>query len=158
MYEEKLKKYEKKLNESVDELDDEYDGEFKVLLKENSKYLKLFYKEMLEEGLSTKVINKYASYAEFYINDYLVYYEGETMEDGLLLVDSFFSYFFINKCMFCSFTSYKEILAAVKKFYKIMLKHNLVEKENYDSFLKTIKDNQDEWYDLVARTYNEYYW
>ncbi len=158
MYEEKLKKYEKKLNESVDELDDEYDGEFKVLLKENSKYLKLFYKEMLEEGLSIKVINKHASYAEFYINDYLVYYEGETMVDGLFSIDSFFSYFFINKCMFCSFTSYKEILAAVKKFYKIMLKHNLVEKENYDLFLKTIKDNQDEWYDLVARTYEEYYW
>lgn len=154
----KLKEYEKMLDEIIDELDDEYNGSYKVLLKENSKYLKLFYKELLEEGLSSKVINRHASYADFYINDYLAYYEVKTMEDGLFYIDNFFSYFFIHKCLFCNFTSYKEILAAVKKFYKVMRKHNLISKDNYDSFLETIRENKDEWYDLVAETYGEYYW
>ncbi|MBQ8682033.1 MAG: hypothetical protein IJ509_03900 [Bacilli bacterium] len=51
------------------------------------------------KGLATKTIKQHVSNADFYINDYLNYYETIEMENGYYEIDSFLGTWFIHKCI-----------------------------------------------------------
>ena len=85
--------------------------------KRNKKYLNAFENYLKNQGLTTKTINKHLSNVDFYLNDYLNYYDIIKMEDGVSEINMYLGDWFIRKCLWSSKTSikrkrcqYKEIL------------------------------------------------
>lgn len=112
--------------------------------KRNEKFIQEFKTWLKKQNLSTKTINKHISNMELYLNDYLPYYESETMEEGTSSVYSFLGDWFIRKCMWSSRSSIKETASSIKKFYKCMNELGYIDKEKYELVVFTIKENMEE--------------
>lgn len=106
-------------------------------MKEFEEYLK-------EKSLSEKIIRKHISNVDLFINDYLNYYDIETAEESITSVYSFLNGWFIEKCMWTTPYTTKEEAASIKKFYAYMSEKGYVEKEDYVSLCRILKDNMDE--------------
>lgn len=124
---------------------DNYEKKVKENIKRNKKYLNEFKSWLNEKDLTEKTINKHFNNAEFYLNDYLNYYDVYSMEKGLDKLNSFLGDWFIRKCLYASKTSIKEMAASIKKFYQCMQENNHVSLENYKSLCREIRDNMEIW-------------
>lgn len=132
----------------------EYEKECERIRSENEKYLQIFLSEMIEKGLSEKTIRSHLDNVDFYINDFLLREEPIPVNQGCYWIDMFLGDFFIRKCMWSTPSSIKKTTSSLKKFYKCMLEHNKVDKEDYKELTDTIKDDMDEWLD-DCRQYND---
>lgn len=103
--------------------------------KRNEKYLKEFESWLNNKWLVKKTIRKHLSNTELYLDSFLTYYDITKMEDGINEIDTFFSDWFIRKCMCSSKNSIKETAASIKKFYQCVSEHNYVSKEDYEIFI-----------------------
>ena len=122
---------------------EEYDRKCEEIRKENVKYLDIFLKDM--QGFTSKTISNHINNVDFYINEFLLRVDTLTIKDGIYELDDFLGYFFIRKCMWSTPNSIKSTAASIKKFYKSMYQHGVVEKKDYDYVCKEIKDNIDQW-------------
>lgn len=125
--------------------------------KRNEKYLKKFESWLNNKGLVKKTIRKHLSNTELYLDSFLTYYDITKMEDGINEVDTFFSDWFIRKCMWSSKNSIKETAASIKKFYQCMSEHNYVNKEDYKILCEEIKDNMEFWLESLEEYDNGTY-
>ena len=113
--------------------------------KRNKKFIEEFEDWLKDKGLAKKTIRKHVNNASLYIDDYLNYYDAETMEDGVHFVNGFLDGWFIEKCLWSSRTSLKETAASIKKFYECMSEKECVDKEDYKKLCREIKDNMEEY-------------
>ena len=110
----------------------------------NKKLIKEFEHWLKKQNLAAKTIRKHINNVDLFLNDYLLYYEGETMEEGVSSVYTFLSDWFIRKCLWSSKTSIKETAASIKKFYKCMNELGYIDKEKYNFVNFAIKENMDD--------------
>lgn len=68
-------------------------------IKRNRKILNGFKTYMQNQKLSPKTIQKHLSNINFYLNEYLTYYDVTKMEDGVYEINVFLGDFFIRKCL-----------------------------------------------------------
>ena len=132
----------------------EYEKECKKIRSDNEEYLGIFQSELINKDLSERTIRSHLNNVDFYINTFLLREESIPMNQGCWYVDMFLGDFFIRKCMWSTPSSIKSTASSLKKFYKCMLEHNKVEKEDYTVFTEIIKDNMEEWLD-DCRQYND---
>ena len=135
---------------------DEFEKECKKIKKENEEYLKLFEEELTAAGLSSKTIRNHIFNVDFFINDYMLREEPQTIDLVPACLDTFLGYYFIHKCMWSTPQTIKSTAASIKKFYKCMLNHGKIEKDDYDFLCSEIKDNMEDWQDECA-VYNGSY-
>lgn len=135
---------------------DQYERAVDENREQNEKYLECFYEDLLDKGLKEKTIIKHVRNIDFYINDFLNYYEPLDMKMGCYKVDEFLGDWFIRKAMWSTKVTVKENAASMKKFYKCMLEHNFIEQKDYDELILMIKCNLSDWIDNVE-TYNSGY-
>lgn len=105
------------------------------------------------KGLLPKTINNLLRNVDFYINDYLLYGDLLTFDQGIEVIDVYFGDFFIRKCMWSTLSTIKSTAASLKKFYKSMDDHQKINKEDYKLLCTMIKENMDEWQSL-CKEYN----
>lgn len=129
----------------------DYEAEAKKIEEENETYLQLFYKELLEKGLSVKTATKHTRNIDFFLNQFLMYYDLGSVEDGCFQVDSFLGDFFIRKCMWSTPPAIKQYTTSLKKFYKCMQEHGHVGKESYKALCEEIKESLPAWMDLCEQ-------
>ena len=123
---------------------DEREKQLKENTKRNEDYLKMFEKSLEEKQLTTKTIRKHVSNIDFYLNDYLTYYdEIIKMEDGTQYTGSFLGDWFIRKAIWASKSSIKEMASSLKKFYEYMSALGFVKISDYQEMCYEIKDNMD---------------
>lgn len=123
---------------------DEREKQLKENTKRNEDYLKMFEKSLEEKQLTTKTIRKHVSNIDFYLNDYLTYYdEIIKMEDGTQYTGSFLGDWFIRKAIWASKSSVKEMASSLKKFYEYMSALGFVKISDYQEMCYEIKDNMD---------------
>ena len=123
---------------------DERENQLKENTKRNEDYLKMFKKSLEEKQLTAKTIRKHVSNIDFYLNDYLTYYdEIIKMEDGTQYTGSFLGDWFIRKAMWASKSSIKEMASSLKKFYEYMSALGFVKISDYQEMCYEIKDNMD---------------
>ena len=123
---------------------DEREKQLKENTKRNEDYLKMFEKSLEEKQLTAKTIRKHISNIDFYLNDYLTYYdEIIKMEDGTQHTRSFLGDWFIRKAMWASKSSIKEMASSLKKFYEYMSALGFVKISDYQEICYEIKDNMD---------------
>ena len=123
---------------------DEREKQLKENTKRNEDYLKMFEKSLEEKQLTAKTIRKHVSNIDFYLIDYLTYYdEIIKMEDGTQHTRSFLGDWFIRKAMWASKSSIKEMASSLKKFYEYMSALGFVKISDYQEMCYEIKDNMD---------------
>ena len=106
---------------------------------------------LINKGLSQKTINKHVSRVDFYINDYLSYYDVLDVAWGTREIHGFLGNWFIRKAAWSSCAHIKAYAASIKKFYAYLLEENVVEQEDYDDLCQTIKESMPDWLDEMKR-------
>lgn len=124
---------------------EEYERECDKIRQTNEELLTLFEEELQDSGLSAKTVRRHLSNAEFYINEYLLREEPRPMEDGITELDMFLGFFFIRKCMWSTPGTIKSTATSIKKFYKCMLNHGKISKDDYAYLCDDIKENMEQW-------------
>lgn len=136
----------------------DYERKVEKNIKRNKKFIDEFEQWLIEKGFAKKTIRKHLSNIDLYINDYLNYYDITKMEDGMVDVYSFLNGWFIEKCLWTSRNSLKEMVSSVKKFYQCMSEKEYVKKEDYKELCNLIKDNMDEFLDSIDEFDNGTYY
>lgn len=138
---------------------DNYEEKIKENIKRNKKFIKEFKKWLRGKNLSDKTIKKHVSNVEFYLDDFLNYYDITKMEDGCLMIDDFLGDWFIRKCMWSSKTSIKENAASIKKFYQCMNELGYVSDDDYKGLCFIIKEGMEYWLEELEMYDNDdYFW
>ena len=125
--------------------------------KRNEAFLEVFEKDLEKQDLSSKTIRNHLGNVAFYLNNYLTYYEVIPMEKGCYELHGFLGDFFIRKCMWSTASTIKSTASSIKKFYKCMLDHQFILKEDYTFLCGMIKECMEEWVDSV-NDYNNFDW
>lgn len=138
----------------MDEIFD-YDKKMDETREKNAFYLEKFEDWLKGKGLSSKTINSHINNVEFYINDFVNYYEFNEMEQGCFMIDDFLGDFFIRKCMWSTPYTTKQNAASIKKFYSCMKELGYIKKESYDFLNEEIKENMEYWIESMDE-YNSF--
>jgi len=136
----------------------EYERKCDEVRKVNAGYLDIFEHDL--QGLAPRTIEKHLNNVEFYLNEFLLYYDILTMQQGTSQIGWYLGDYFIRKCMWSTPGTIKTTAASIKKFYKSMLTHGLIEQRQFDMLSDEIKDNMKDWQADCARYNNpdeEYY-
>lgn len=126
----------------MDEFKD-YEEQYEKIREENNKLLKMFEKDM--QNLTPKTISRHLNNVSFYLNTYLLREGIYDYTHGIWEIDSFLGGFFIRKCMWSTPGTIKSTAVSIKKFYKSMVKHGMIEKSDYECLCETIKENMWQW-------------
>lgn len=135
---------------------DEYEQKCDEIRKENQKYIDIFEKALIDDGLTDRTIGRHLMNIDFYINTYLLREELKTMDEGCYNVDMFLGFFFIRKCMWSTPASIKSNITSFKKFYKCMLENGFIKQSDYDALISDIAEGKDEWIQYCEE-YNDPY-
>lgn len=122
---------------------EDYEVECEKIRDANEELLELFEKDLA--GLSEKTIRRHIGNVDFYINEYLLYDDVRTFEEGVTMIDDFLGYFFIRKCMWSTPASIRSTATSIKKFYKCMMDHEKISKEDYEYLCNEIKFGMPDW-------------
>ena len=79
----------------------------KEIQEKHNALLELFYEDI--SHLSDKTIRNHLSNVSFFLNDYLIYYQGADYEE-MTEISMYFSDFFIRKCMWSTPATTKSTL------------------------------------------------
>jgi len=127
-----------------------YEKECAAIREINELHLSGFEIWLTNGGLSAKTVERHVSNVDFYINDYLCYYDARDVRHGCYSVDRFLGDWFIRKAP-SSCTGIKSFAASFKKFYAFMLAVNVVGQEDYDALCAAIKVGMPDWLDAMKR-------
>lgn len=133
---------------------EEYEKKADEIREKNNEYLDGFEEHLKAKGLNAKTIDRHLFNVDFYINNYLLYYDIEDVTQGCYGVSGFLGSWFIRKAMWSSVNSIKSNIASLKKFYRYLLDQGVVTKEAYESLCEDMKDNKEEWFDMVRGYYD----
>ena len=122
--------------------------------KINDSLLTLFSDDLKKAGLADKTIQRHLSNVDFFINEYLIRTDALPMESGVTMIDDFLGNIFIRKCMWSTPANIKTTATSIKKFYKSMLDHEKIAKQDYELLCAIIKDSLDIWQEDCA-IYND---
>ena len=132
---------------------EQYSKACQTIQKTNTLLLQLFEEDLVKSGLK-KTINRHLSNVDFFLNEFLIRAGALSMEKGISMLDEYPGNFFIRKCMWSTPANIKTNATSIKKFYKCMLEHGKIEKEDYDILCSSIKDSMEIWqYDCAI--YND---
>lgn len=127
----------------------DYDKKMEEVRKTNSKYIKEFHSWLKKKGLAEKTIQQHTNNVEFYINDFLNYYDFTDMSEGTHMIDNYLGDWFIRKCTWSYPSTIRSTAASLKKFYQCMSELRYVTKDSYDQLCCIIKENMDSWIETV---------
>jgi len=124
---------------------EKYEEDCKSIRKSNEKLLNKFYDYLAQKGLSQKTIREHVSNIDFYINEYLLYYDANLPQEGILKIDGFLGDWFPRKALWATVTSVKSYIASFKKFYSWMVEQKLNTSEDLEVMIEYIKEDKDDW-------------
>lgn len=130
---------------------EKYEERCKEIREENSRMLELF--EQSLQDLKPQTVKRHLSNVDFSMNNYLLYEDALSVEEGVWKVDDFLGYFFIRKCMWSTPGTIKSTAASIKRFYKCMLDNGMIQKLDFVYLSETIKEGLPGW-QAVCASYN----
>jgi len=133
---------------------DKYEKDLEEMQKVNQEYLDGFKKSLKSSGLTDKTIRNHVSNVDFYINDFLCYYDIQEVQAGCYDISGFLGSWFIRKAAWSSSGTIKSMAASIKKFYKFMLDKGVVKQEDYNYLCDEIKEEMSVWLDKMTRYNN----
>ena len=134
---------------------EKYEKDCKKIKKNNEKLMGYFILYLDEANKSEKTIEKHLYNVDFYINDFLLYYEAVPANKGYNCLMDFFGGFFIRKCMWSTPASMKVFITSLKQFYTCMHKIGEITQEELKDVTSTIKLFKSEWIEAVEDYNNQ---
>ena len=128
---------------------EKYEKDCKSIRQSNEKLLNKFHDYLVKKDLSQKTIKEHVSNIDFYINEYLLYYDANLPQEGLFKIDCFLGDWFPRKALWASVTSVKSYIASFKKFYSWMVNQGLNTSEDVKEMKEYIKEDKEEWLEGV---------
>lgn len=120
-----------------------YENACEKIMEENERMLEIFAEDMA--GLKPGTIARHVDNVEFFLNTYLLRTGPNDFASGIECVDDYLGNFFIRKCMWSTPGTIKSTAASIKKFYQCMLKHDMIQKVDYECLCETISENMWKW-------------
>ena len=114
----------------------------KVLLNGFDQWLK-------NQKLSTKTIKNHTENIDFYINNYLLYYDITPALEGWMSIGGFLGDYFIRKTSWASKYTIQENIASFKKFYKFLNEIRELSDNDLTEMNELIKDEKHYWIEEV---------
>ena len=116
-------------------------------IKKNNAIIEQFQQSLENQKLSAKTIRTHVDNIEFYLNEYVAYFECENYlaSGNTFHIGQFLGYYFIHKCMWSTPASIKTYITSLKKFYAFLLSKQLIEKEEYQDIVNYMKEHKDDW-------------
>lgn len=133
-----IKKYRRMIME-------DYEQRVDAIQKQNKVYLDEFKKYLVDKGIKKKTIDSQLSDIDFYINEYLCYYEPQDVETGCYEMRMYYTDWFIRKAMWAKCSTIKSTSVSIRKFYKYLSEMNVIEADDYENLVTTIKDEMPAW-------------
>lgn len=130
---------------------EKYKAAVEAIKKKNAEHIKRYRKWLEEKKLTATTIKRHISNVEFYINEYLNYYDAQEAKAGCYCIDGYLGNFFIRKAMWSSCAQIKANGASIKKFYASMLEIGEIEEEDYRNLCDEIKEGMEEWIEKMRR-------
>ena len=127
-----------------------YENECNKIRETNAGLLELFEKNLAAQGLSGRTIRRHMSNADIYINDFLLHDDIHPMENGVHMLNGYLGDFFIRKDLSSTPGAIRTAAASIKKFYRCMLEHGKIKKEDYDRLCWEIHDEMELWQEECA--------
>ena len=116
------------------------------IMRENEALLTGFEAWLMTKGLGKKTIRDHRLNVDFFINNYLVYYEElHTAAEGVNMVGGFLDSWFPRKALWASPAAIKSNAASFKKFYTFMNERNLVAGNDLLELKEEIKECLPDW-------------
>jgi site-specific recombinase XerD len=130
---------------------EEYERACQKIQKENKAILDEFETWIRAKGVSKATVEKHRYNIDFYVNEFLLYEEAMSTEDGVSEVGMFLGYWFIRKAMWANQSSIKSNAASLKKFYQFMYEQGRIDKGQFDELKVQIKEDMPEWLETLRR-------
>ena len=127
-----------------------YEKECAAIREINELHLSGFETWLKNSGLAAKTIERHVSNVDFYINDYLCYYDAQDVQHGCYCVGRFLGDWFIRKAP-SSRSAIKANAASFKKFYAYLLAVNVIDQADYNYLCASIASGLPDWLDEMAR-------
>ncbi len=131
-----------------------YEAECKRIKKKNKTLLIGFEAYLKDKNLSKNTIGKHVENIDFFINEFLLYEDSASPEDGVDQVSYFLGYWFIRKAMWASEASISANITSLKHFYTWMNSLDKVTDQELKEMKRRIKEEKQEWIDTLKR-YND---
>ena len=128
-----------------------YEQKCKEIRDLNNMHLDNFEKWLQNQGLVKKTIDNHINNIEFYINEFLCYYDAKDVTQGCYEISQFLGDWFIRKAMWASCANIKSNAGSIKKFYAFLLESGVVTQEDFDTLCTTIKDEMPDWLDEMKQ-------
>ncbi len=127
---------------------EEYESGSVELTKERQKNRQIlleFANYLAAKKLAPKTIKKHLANIDFFINEYLLYDELVSPQDGIKKINHFLGYWFVRKATWSSVTSMKNNITSLKHFYSHLAATGLVGVAELLAMKREIKESKDEW-------------
>ncbi|NOQ35195.1 MAG: recombinase [Methylococcaceae bacterium] len=136
---------------------EQYEADCEEIRKENEALLSLFEKHLEQANLSTKTIKNHVDNVNFYINQYLLYYEAIPANKGVFEVGDFLGDWFVRKAMWSTAAQIKKNATSFKKFYAFLLEQQLIQKQDLEELKEIIKEQMNDWLENVNDYNNSFF-
>ena len=130
---------------------EKYEEEANKIRNENKNHLQKFEQWLRNTGITAKTVKKHIDNVDFYINEFLLYYDADDYKTGCYRISSFLGDWFTRKAMWASCGNIKSNAASIKKFYMFMLESGEIEHMDYNFLCETIKTDMPEWLENMIR-------
>lgn len=112
--------------------------------------IELFKKDLAAQKLSERTAKKHVENVDFYLHAFGVNYDQiHELKDGCYAIGFYLGDWYIDKCAWACKSDCKSQSVGIKKFYKCMLNHALVSKEDYQYLVNEINGNLEKWLDTI---------
>lgn len=130
-----------------------YDNDKTVaeLKGEIEKFLKEFRKWLEDKGKAESTVDRHLSNCNFFLNEYLMYENVDSVEESPHAIGHFLGYWFIKKAMWSSPASIKANAASLKLWCTFLAEKGLITQEELDEVKMEIKVMLPEWIASVER-------
>ena len=129
-----------------------YEQKCKEIRDSNNIHIDNFEKWLKNQGLAKKTIDNHIGNIDFYINEFLCYYDANDVTQGCYEISHFLGDWFIRKAMWASCANIKSNAGSIKKFYAFLLESGVVvTQEDFDTLCTTIKDEMPDWLDEMKQ-------
>lgn len=129
----------------ADEAGDINDADYTRIRKDNEALIQRFGRSLKKKEYSEKDIYRLLSMADMYVNSYLLDSMSLSAADGIAALDGFFMEYFPENVIWASSDSVDNMITAVKAFYRYLLEHGMIEREDFASMSSLIKEKRELW-------------
>lgn len=136
---------------------DNYEKKSKKIRDENKKLLEEFVIYLKSLGMKKADAEKQRFNAEFFINEFLLYYDAVEAKNGVERINEFFGVWFPKKAMWADRKSIKENVASIRRFYRFLHSKKLFLETGLLRFESIVDENMEEWLgiDFIDDSYND---